>query len=87
MTLKKKYEANLFQPVSVLQSQLLEITAKSLPHGLNENFTISPTIHDEVTLFGLEPAEGRGEEVKEVKERESLTAMMVVVVVVVGGGI
>lgn len=46
-------------PVSVLQSQLLEITAKSLPHGLNENFTMSPTIHDEVTLFGLKPTEGK----------------------------
>lgn len=71
MTLKKKYEANLFQPVSVLQSQLLEITAKLLPHGLNENFTISPTIQDEVTLFGLKPTEERGDGVKEVKERES----------------
>lgn len=59
----------------MLQSQLLEITAKSLPHGLNENFTISPTIHDEVTLFGLKPTEERGEEVKEVKERESPRAM------------
>lgn len=54
----------------MLQSQLLEITAKLLPHGLNENFTISPTIQDEVTLFGLKPREERGEEVKEVKERE-----------------
>lgn len=54
----------------MLQSQLLEITAKLLPHGLNENFTISPTIQDEVTLFGLKPTEERGEEVKEVKERE-----------------
>lgn len=54
----------------MLQSQLLEITAKSLPHGLNENFTISPTIDDEVTLFGLKPTEERREEVKEVKERE-----------------
>lgn len=55
----------------MLQSQLLEITAKSLPHGLNENFTISPTIHDEVTLFGLKPTEERGVEVKEVKEGAS----------------
>lgn len=70
MTLKKKYEANLFQPVSVLQSQLLKITAKSLPHGLNENFTISPTIHDEVTLFGLKPIEESGEGLQEVKWRE-----------------
>lgn len=37
------------------------LRAKSLPHGLNENLTIPPTIHDEVTLFGLRPSEnGRG---------------------------
>lgn len=70
MTLKKKYEANLFQLVSVLQSQLLEITAKSLPHGLDENFTISPTIPDEVTLFGLKPIEESREGLQEVKWRE-----------------
>ena len=54
----------------MLQSQLLEITAKSLPHGLNENFTISPTIQDEVTLSGLKPTEERGVGQEEVKGRE-----------------
>lgn len=75
MTLKKNMRPICSSPVSVLQSQLLEITAKSLPHGLNENFTMSPTIHHEVTLFGLKPTEGKGERggggVKEVEaERE-----------------
>lgn len=37
-----------------------DYTAKSLPHGLNENFTISPTIHNEVTLFGPKPIEEKG---------------------------
>lgn len=47
----------------MLQSQLLEITTKLLPHGLNENFTTSLTIHDEGTLFWKE----KGKEVNTCK--------------------
>lgn len=36
-----------------------DYTAKSLPHGLNENFAISPTIHNEVAFFGLKLEEKR----------------------------
>lgn len=58
MTLKKKISG---QSVPVCFSLALTITgAKSLPHGLNENFTISPTVHDEATLFGFRPTGGRG---------------------------
>lgn len=37
-----------------------DYTAKLLPHGLSENFTVSPTIHNEVTLFGLKAVEEKG---------------------------
>lgn len=60
VTLKENYEANVFQAVCVLQSQLQTITAKSLPHALNENFTISPTPRYEVTIFGPKPTVERG---------------------------
>lgn len=57
----------MFQPVSMLHPLLLEITAKLLPHALNENFTISPTIQDEVTVFGLQPTEERQGRLEEVR--------------------
>lgn len=53
MTLEESYEGNAFQAACVLQSQLQTITAKSLPHALNENFTISPTLWHEETFSGL----------------------------------